>query len=50
VPLQAFLASDANKYPTLDQGNIPLVRAMNSLALLLGRTVIVTAVKPPTRV
>ncbi|TMP97732.1 MAG: class I SAM-dependent methyltransferase [Verrucomicrobia bacterium] len=38
--------AEADKYHTLDERNTPLVRAMNSLPLLLGRTVIVTAVKP----
>jgi len=37
---------DSKKYRTLTRQNIAAVRAMNSLDLLLGRTLIVTAVKP----
>jgi ubiquinone/menaquinone biosynthesis C-methylase UbiE len=37
---------DKNTYGTLDERNAWIVRAMNSPALLLGRTLIVTAVKP----
>jgi SAM-dependent methyltransferase len=37
---------DKNTYGTLDEKNISAVRAMNSPDLLLGRTLIVTAVKP----
>jgi SAM-dependent methyltransferase len=37
---------DKNTYGTLDERNISAVRAMNSPDLLLGRTLIVTAVKP----
>jgi ubiquinone/menaquinone biosynthesis C-methylase UbiE len=37
---------DAKKYGTLNEQNAWIVRAMNSRDLLLGRTVIVTAVKP----
>ncbi|MBI3881380.1 MAG: class I SAM-dependent methyltransferase [Verrucomicrobia bacterium] len=41
--------AEAHKYKTLDPRNAPLVRAMNTVPMLLGRTVIVTAVKPPAR-
>jgi ubiquinone/menaquinone biosynthesis C-methylase UbiE len=37
---------DKNTYGTLDEKNISAVRAMNSPDLLLGRTLVVTAVKP----
>jgi hypothetical protein len=37
---------DKNTYGTLDEKNAWAVRAMNSSNLLLGRTLIVTAVKP----
>jgi SAM-dependent methyltransferase len=37
---------DMKKYHSLDEQNIPTVRAMNSRDLLLGRTLIVTARKP----
>jgi len=37
---------DSKKYRTLTQQNTAAVRAMNSLDLLLGRTLIVTAIKP----
>jgi hypothetical protein len=37
---------DKNTYGTLDESNAWAVRAMNSPNLLLGRTLIVTAVKP----
>ena len=37
---------DKNTYETLDERNAWAVRAMNSPKLLLGRTLIVTAVKP----
>jgi hypothetical protein len=33
------------RYKTLDQANEPLVRAMNSFEMLVGRTIIVKAVK-----
>jgi hypothetical protein len=38
---------DKNAYGTLDERNAWAVRAINSPNLLLGRTLIVTAVKPP---
>lgn len=34
------------KYRTVDSSNAPLVRAMNERAMLLGRTIVVAAVKP----
>lgn len=37
---------ESARYGTLDERNIDIVRAMNSLGLLFGRTVIVTANKP----
>jgi SAM-dependent methyltransferase len=37
---------DKNTYGTLDEGNAWTVRAMNSPDLLLGRTLIVTGIKP----
>src|SRR5262249_34519330 len=37
---------DKNTYGTLDERNAWAVRAMNSPKMLLGRTLIVTAVKP----
>jgi ubiquinone/menaquinone biosynthesis C-methylase UbiE len=37
---------DAERYKTLDEHNRSVVRAMNSLDLLFGRTLIVTATKP----
>jgi ubiquinone/menaquinone biosynthesis C-methylase UbiE len=50
VPLRAtnwiVYRRDKNTYGTLDERNAWAVRAMNSPRLLLGRTLIVTAVKP----
>jgi ubiquinone/menaquinone biosynthesis C-methylase UbiE len=40
------LQRERNRYKTLDPANEPIVRAMNSMPLLLGRTVIAFAVKP----
>jgi ubiquinone/menaquinone biosynthesis C-methylase UbiE len=40
------LSRERNRYKTLDAANEPLVRAINSTPLLLGRTVIARAVKP----
>ena len=37
---------ETDRYQTLDERNIDIVRAMNSFDLLFGRTVIVTASKP----
>ena len=37
---------ETDRYQTLDERNIDIVRAMNSFDLLFGRTVIVTATKP----
>jgi len=37
---------EENKYHTLDAFNRPLVRAMNSVPILLGRTLIISARKP----
>jgi hypothetical protein len=50
VPLRAanwiVYHRDKSTYGTLDERNDWAVRAMNSPGLLLGRTLIVTAVKP----
>ena len=50
VPLHAanwiVYHRDKRTYDTLDERNAWTVRAMNSPDLLLGRTLIVTAVKP----
>ena len=40
------LRREVKKYRSLDERNLPTVRAMNSIDLLLGRTLIVTARKP----
>ena len=40
------LSRERNRYHTLDAANEPVVRQMNSIPLLLGRTVIACAVKP----
>jgi len=40
------LQKERNIFKTLDAANEPIVRAMNSMPLLLGRTVIACAVKP----
>jgi len=40
------LQRERDRYQTLDAANEPLVRAMNSTPLLLGRTVIASAAKP----
>jgi ubiquinone/menaquinone biosynthesis C-methylase UbiE len=40
------LRREMKKYHSLNERNLPAVRAMNSIALLLGRTLIVTARKP----
>ena len=40
------LSRERNHYKTLDGANEPLVQAMNSTPLLLGRTIIACAVKP----
>jgi ubiquinone/menaquinone biosynthesis C-methylase UbiE len=37
---------EVNRYHTLDGENAPLVRAMNTHDMLLGRTIIVSAIKP----
>lgn len=37
---------EVSKYRTIDEQNAPLVRAMNDSKMLLGRTVVVSAVKP----
>jgi hypothetical protein len=37
---------ERHRYKTLDAANEPIVRAMNSTPLLLGRTLIAGAVKP----
>ena len=44
--LGAFvLSKQRNRFQTLDSINEPLVQAMNSAPLLLGRTIIVCALK-----
>jgi ubiquinone/menaquinone biosynthesis C-methylase UbiE len=40
------LQRERNRFKTLDAANEPVVRAMNSTPLLLGRTIIACAVKP----
>ncbi|MEI7807760.1 MAG: class I SAM-dependent methyltransferase [Verrucomicrobiota bacterium] len=40
------LRQERDRYHTLDVANEPLVRAMNSTPLLLGRTIIACAIKP----
>lgn len=37
---------EVNRYHTIDTDNAPLVRALNSLPMLLGRTIVVSARKP----
>lgn len=37
---------EVSKYRTIDAQNAPLVRAMNQPDMLLGRTIVVAAVKP----
>jgi len=48
LPIQFFgwlaRSKEANKYKTLDQYNAPMVDAMNTVPVLLGRTIIVAAV------
>ena len=48
IRLSAGLAyrREVQKFHTIDAANAPIVRAMNSLDLLLGRTLIVAAAKP----
>lgn len=50
LPIQFFgwLArnKEVNKYKTIDPHNAPMVDAMNTLPVLLGRTIIVSAAKP----
>ena len=48
IQLAARLAyrREVEKFHTIDEHNAPIVRAMNSLDLLLGRTLIVAAEKP----
>jgi len=38
--------TEVNKYQTIDADNAPLVAPINSVPMLLGRTIIVSAVKP----
>jgi SAM-dependent methyltransferase len=38
--------TEIKKYRTIDPDNAPLVRAMNSIPMLLGRTIVVSACKP----
>ena len=37
---------EKNRYRTIEEGNAKLVQSMNSIPLLLGRTIIVSARKP----
>ena len=37
---------EVHRFHTIDEQNAPLVQAMNSLPLLLGRTIVVSALKP----
>ncbi len=50
LPIRLFGAlawrKETNRFHTIDRENAPLVRAMNSTDLLLGRTIIVSAIKP----
>ena len=50
LPIKFFAAlswrREVKRFHTIDKENAPFVRAMNSRDLLLGRTVIVAAVKP----
>ena len=50
LPIKFFGAlsyrTEVKKYHTIDPDNAPLVRAMNSLPVLLGRTIVVSARKP----
>jgi SAM-dependent methyltransferase len=47
IALFGFLARrrEARRYRTIDQSNIDIVRRMNSLPMLLGRTIVVMAVR-----
>jgi hypothetical protein len=48
IALFGFLARrrEIRKYKTVDQSNEAIVTAMNSLTMLLGRTIVVSARKP----
>lgn len=50
LPVQFFGAlawrKEVSKFQTIDAANAPLVRAANSVPMLLGRTIIVVAIKP----
>lgn len=50
LPLKLFGAlayrGEVRRYETIGAENAPFVRAMNSLPMLLGRTIVVSAVKP----
>lgn len=39
---------EVRRFQTIDEANAPLVKQMNSVPMLLGRTIIVSARKPPT--
>ncbi len=53
LPIKFFAAlswrREVKRFHTIDKENAPFVRAMNSRDLLLGRTVIVAAVKPAAK-
>jgi len=50
LPIQVFAAmawrKERNKYKTLDRHNEPIIRKINSLTLLLGRSIVVNTTKP----
>lgn len=50
VPIKIFGAlawrKEVRKYHTIDEANAPLVRATNSIPMLLGRTIVVAVAKP----
>jgi hypothetical protein len=50
APVKIFGAlawrKEVSKFQTIDAGNAPLVKAGNSMPMLLGRTIVVAATKP----
>ncbi|TLS65945.1 class I SAM-dependent methyltransferase [Mariprofundus erugo] len=50
IPIRIIAAmtwkKERNKYKTIDQFNAPIVREINTPAMLLGRSIVVTAMKP----
>jgi hypothetical protein len=50
APIKIFGArawrKEVSKFQTIDTANAPLVKATNSVPMLLGRTIIVAATKP----